>query len=108
MSIASVAEIAVPEEVLAEVRRKNAEVEFAAFRETVLDHFPDAQSIHLRLLADPDEEDRCWVLFEVSISRAVTPSEYSQMIKKFYSDLPRRRPHVVWPICSLHLEFACE
>ena len=65
MAVSTVLDIAVPQDVMAEVIRKNAKVEFNAFRDLVAERFADAVSYNLRLLDDPDEEDRRWVIFDV-------------------------------------------
>lgn len=108
MLSATALEIVVPDDVIAEVRRKNSEVEFNAFRDVVANHFPHAQAFSLRLLEDPDEEDRSWVVFEVRILHALTPAEYTNEIKSFYSKLSESRSHVSWTICTLDLQFGDE
>lgn len=101
-------EIAVPDDVMAEVRRKNAEAEFSAFRDLVSERYRDSFSVRIRLLDDPDEDDRRWVVFEVTIPQGTTPDEYSRQIKEFCDELQQRRPHVEWPICVLQLWLAGE
>jgi hypothetical protein len=100
-------DIVVPEDVIAEVRRKNAEVEFNSFKETVSDRYSDALSIRLRLLEDPDEEDRCWVVFEVKTS-GISPETYSNELREFLDALFARRPHITSPICQLRLRSSSE
>jgi hypothetical protein len=103
MTAATSLNIAVPEDVMTEVRRKNAQVEFNAFRETVVDHFPDAVAIELRLLADPDEDDRSWIVFDVTLPALGRPEALQQRRAAFFPNLHLRRPHIPSPICTLHL-----
>ena len=101
-------DIAVPEDVLAEEERCSAQVEFDSFFEAVRDFFPDALYSEIRLLADPDEDDRNWIVFEVRIARDTPQGAMLRQDEEFNSGLERRRPHVPWPICVLHLRYAKE
>ena len=106
MPIAASLEIAVPEVVLAEVRRKSAQVEFENFRETIVDHFPDTQLIEVRLVEDPDENDRCWVVFQIVFPAELEIGEVLEKRRRFYKDFESRGPHVPWPICTFSFRFA--
>jgi hypothetical protein len=105
MPVSATLEMIVPDAVMAEVHRKNAEVEFQAFADLVAEQFSDARSIELRLLEDPDEDDRCWVVFEVIAARDLTPQKYSAAIKTFYDELTERGPHIPQRICTLQIRF---
>jgi hypothetical protein len=106
MSTSTTIDLIVPEEVLAEVRRKSAEVEFQSFRETIVDHFADARDFEIELLEDPDEEDRNWVVFRFMLPADTSIDEANRRENDFFADLNRRRPHIAWPICTLSYRFA--
>src|SRR5271166_2792819 len=108
MSIATAAKLTVPNDVLAEVRRKSAEVEFESFRQALLDHFPDARAIELRLREDPDELDRNRVVFDVTVSPTISADCLRQREIDFYAELELRRPHIAWPLCVLSVWYAEE
>lgn len=97
-------ELAVPQDVLAEMRRKSAEVEFSNFRDRVMEYFPDATSIDVYLLADPDEVDRNWIVFQVRFSKTEM-DELHRRKNEFIESLVEGRPHIAWPICSLSIRF---
>jgi len=106
MSPSTALEIAVPEVVLAEVRRKSAEVEFESFRDTFVEHFADALATEVYLLADPDEDDRNWVVFEAILPSTSSLDEVQRRKARFRSALSSSRRHISWPICSLGIRFA--
>ena len=105
---AALPELHIPQDVLAEVKRKSAETEFDNFRERVLEHFPDVTSVEVSLLDDPDEEDRNWVVFEVKLPEEMDVQQVRQRHTSFISALIEGRPHVEQPICSLWLRIEGE
>jgi hypothetical protein len=103
MTSATDAESDLPSDVMSEIRRTHSEAEFQTFRVLVAERFTDACAIIVRLLDDPDESDRRWIVFEVRIPGSTTPEEYSERIKQFYVKLAERPPQVPWRRCALQL-----
>jgi hypothetical protein len=106
MSISTVLDLVVPEDVIAEVRRKSAQIEFESFRKTTGDHFSDAEKLNVYITEDPDEDDRNWVVFEVTVPSNADLSEIQKRKRCFYDALMQNRPHIAFPICSLSIRFA--
>jgi len=104
---ATLPELHIPQDVLAEVKRKSAETEFDNFRERVLEHFPDAVRVDVNLLADPDEDDRYWVDFWITL-----PGIFEQSIRErrlqYREDLAEQHSHIEWPLCSLSIQTTLE
>ncbi len=106
MAVSTPLELAVPEDVLAEVKRKSAEAEVESFQECIMDFFPDAIACEIYLMEDPDEDDRNWVVFRLTIPDSIVLHEVQRRKQEFYDALIQSRPHVAWPICSLLIRFA--
>ncbi len=106
MSTSSMLDLVIPEEVMAEVQRKSAQIEFENFCETIARHYPNPQCIELSVLADPDENDRSWVIFNVTFPTDMSFEEVRQKRIRFYEDFDKRCPHISQPICVLSYRFA--
>jgi hypothetical protein len=87
MSTSTALDLLIPEDVTAEVRRKSAQIEFESFRKTVGDYFSDAEKLDVYLLEDPDEDDRNWVVFEVTLPSNADLSEIQKGKRSFYDAL---------------------
>ena len=101
----SAPELVVPEDVMAEVRRKSAQIEFESFRKTVGDCFSVVERLDVYLLEDPDEDDRNWVVFEVTVPINADLSKIQKRKRCFYDALIQNRPYIAFPICSLSIRF---
>jgi len=101
---ATLPELHIPPEVLAEVERKSANYEFDNFRERVMEHFPDAVTVEIELVEDPDEEDRNWVSFDVTLPATIEQELSFARYRDFVKDLIERRAHVAQPICSISVQ----
>jgi hypothetical protein len=107
MSTPTAPDLVLPEEVISEVRRKSAQIEFDSFRETVADRLQDAAAVDVYMLEDPDEDDRNWVVFELTMPINADLSEIQKRKRCFYDALMQNRPHIAFPICSLSIRFSC-
>jgi len=106
MSVSMVPDLVVPEDVMAEVGRKSAQIEFDNYCKAVARHFPDPQCVELYLRADPDEDDRNWVIFKVTFPADMSFEEVRQRRLRFYEDFDKLRPQISQPICVLAYRFA--
>ena len=106
MSTSTAFDLVVPEDVMAEVQRKSAQIEFESFRKTIGDYFSDVEKLDVYALEDPDEDDRNWVVFEVTMPSNSDLSEIQKRKRCFYDALMQNRPHIAFPICSLSIRFA--
>jgi hypothetical protein len=89
------------------LRRRSAEEEFRLYGDLAREWFPDAAAGTVYLLEDPDEEDRCWVVFRLTF----TAGSYDELFarkRRFYEKLEEQTPAARFPdpVCSLDIDVA--
>lgn len=72
MTAATAAEPVIEAGVRDVLRKNNAEAAFLTACDIVRASFPAMRAFRVGLLDDPDEDDRCWVMLDISV-----PSDYS-------------------------------
>ncbi len=69
------------------LRRHAAEPEFLAVVDLTRKCFPEARSINVRLVEDPDEDNHTWVAFHVVVPVAHPADALGVQRKRFHEEL---------------------
>ena len=85
-----------------------AEAAFQTVRELVRACFPQYCAIEVRLVADPDEEDRRWVVWRVLLPASCTAEQLRVQRLRYYEELVSRLPFTYRQLFGLVIGFVPE
>jgi hypothetical protein len=110
MTPIATAELKMEPDVADFLKRRNAEEQFQIVCQLARECYPEATTIEVSLLADPDVEDRWWVVIE-PVLPAGHPSElFQEQDRRYYHELPERLPPARFPdpFCTVDPRIAQE
>lgn len=90
------------------LRQHSAEAAFRVVNQLVGTCFPELCSIDVRLMDDPDEEDRRWVVCHVLLPASYPPDQLQTQRLRYYEELVSRLSFQERHLFGLILDFIPE